>query len=63
MCKTGRLACFRWRSKRNSLVWSWITYIILGFVPSVHTIQFKVCQIVYYMFSYKLKIKGNKVEK
>lgn len=31
--------------------------------PSVHTIQFKVCQIVYYMFGYKLKIKGNKVEK
>jgi type II restriction enzyme len=31
--------------------------------PSVHTIQFKICQIVYYMFGYKLKIKGNKVEK
>jgi len=31
--------------------------------PSVHTIQFKVCQIVYYMFGYKLKVKGNKVEK
>lgn len=31
--------------------------------PSVHTIQFKVCQIVYYMFGYKLKIKDNKVEK
>lgn len=31
--------------------------------PSVHTIQFKVCQIVYYMFGYKLKVKGNKVDK
>lgn len=31
--------------------------------PSVHTISFKVCQIVYYMFGYKLKVKGNKVEK
>ncbi len=31
--------------------------------PSVFTIQFKVCQIVYYMFGYKLKIKGNKVER
>jgi hypothetical protein len=30
---------------------------------SVHTIQFKVCQIVYYMFGYKLKVKGNKVER
>ena len=31
--------------------------------PSVHTIQFKVCQIVYYMFGYKLKVSGNKVSK
>jgi len=31
--------------------------------PSIHTIKFKICQIVYYMFAYKLKIKGNKVEK
>lgn len=31
--------------------------------PSVHTIHFKVCQIVYYMFAYKLKVKGNKAEK
>lgn len=30
---------------------------------SVDTIKFKVCQIVYYMFGYKLKIKGNKVER
>lgn len=27
--------------------------------PSVHTIFFKVCQIVYYMFGYKLKVNGN----
>ncbi len=31
--------------------------------PSLPTIQFKVCQIVYYMFGYKLKIKGNKADR
>lgn len=31
--------------------------------PSVHTIFFKVCQIVYYMFGYKLKVKGNTADR
>jgi type II restriction enzyme len=31
--------------------------------PSVHTIHFKICQVVYYMFAQKIKIKGNKVDK
>ena len=31
--------------------------------PSVHTIFFKVCQIVYYMFGYKMKVKGNAADR
>ena len=31
--------------------------------PSVHTIHFKICQVVYYMFAHKFKMKGNKVDK